>query len=263
MNVNNEQTIDEEIKEVTKICDHHGEFISKVRKVPLINKTFESRCPACEQENLEKNQKEEAEKEKQENFMKIKSLFHGAAIPKRFESKSFETYIANGEKEKYALKVCKKYADNFEARLEAGGGLVLCGMPGTGKTHLAAAIANQVISENMNTVVFSSVISAMRRVKSTYSRDSIESEDYAIKSFTSPDLLILDEVGVQFGSDAEKIILFEIINIRYQDMKPTILISNLSIDDLKDYIGDRVIDRMYEGKGAVISFDWESYRKNI
>ena len=76
----------------------------------------------------------------------------------------------------------------------------------------------------------------------------------------SPDLLILDEVGVQFGSDAEKLILFEIINTRYQDMKPTILISNLTLVELGKYIGERVVDRMREGGGAILSFDWDSYR---
>lgn len=79
--------------------------------------------------------------------------------------------------------------------------------------------------------------------------------------YTDKDLLIIDEVGVQFGSESEKIILFEIINERYEQMKPTILISNLSEDELSRYVGERIIDRMREGKGAVINFDWESYRK--
>ncbi|KAA6208087.1 ATP-binding protein, partial [Avibacterium paragallinarum] len=43
--------------------------------------------------------------------------------------------------------------------------------------------------------------------------------------------------------------------------KPTILISNLSEDELSRYVGERIIDRMREGKGAVINFDWESYRQ--
>jgi len=44
-------------------------------------------------------------------------------------------------------------------------------------------------------------------------------------------------------------------------MKPTILISNLSEQELGIYIGERVLDRMMEGQGAIIAFDWESYRK--
>ena len=47
-----------------------------------------------------------------------------------------------------------------------------------------------------------------------------------VAGFIRPDLLILDEVGVQFGSETEKMILFEIINGRYEQLKPTIVISN-------------------------------------
>ena len=79
--------------------------------------------------------------------------------------------------------------------------------------------------------------------------------------FINPDLLILDEIGLQHGSEAEKIILFEILNERYMQCKPTILISNLDINDLKEYITERVIDRMREGGGQKIVFNWESNRR--
>ncbi|EJF3060091.1 ATP-binding protein, partial [Escherichia coli] len=72
--------------------------------------------------------------------------------------------------------------------------------------------------------------------------------------------LIIDEVGVQFGSDAEKLIMFEIINTRYEYMKPTILISNQSKDELSAFIGERVIDRMNDGGGCTLAFTWDSYR---
>lgn len=81
-----------------------------------------------------------------------------------------------------------------------------------------------------------------------------------IKRHTQPDLLIIDEVGVQFGSDAEKLILFEVINTRYESMKPTILISNLALNKLAGFIGERVIDRMKDGGGCTLAFTWDSYR---
>ena len=71
---------------------------------------------------------------------------------------------------------------------------------------------------------------------------------------------MLDEIGLQHGSESEKIILFEILNERYMQCKPTILISNLDIKDLKEYITERIIDRMRDGGGQKIVFDWESNR---
>ena len=54
--------------------------------------------------------------------------------------------------------------------------------------------------------------------------------------------------------------MFDIIDGRYQEMKPTILISNLAIAGIKDLIGERVIDRLREDGGKLVSFDWPSYR---
>ena len=108
--------------------------------------------------------------------------------------------------------------------------------------------------------VFTSVINAIRRVKDTYRRDSGQSRQ-VVAGFIRPDLLILDEVGVQFGSETEKMILFEIINGRYEQLKPTIVISNLAKDALTDYLGERVVDRLREGGGRMLIFDWPSYRR--
>lgn len=97
-------------------------------------------------------------------------------------------------------------------------------------------------------------------VKDTYRRDSDTSESEIIKRLAFPHLLIIDEIGVQYGSDAEKNILFDIINERYESLRPTILISNLNLPKLAEYAGDRVIDRMKEGGGKVLIFDWKSHR---
>ncbi len=75
-----------------------------------------------------------------------------------------------------------------------------------------------------------------------------------------PDLLILDEVGVQFGSDTEKLILFDVLNERYERRRPTILMTNLTLEEVADFLGDRIIDRLREDGGEFIPFDWESHR---
>lgn len=255
--------LDTQVQEVETIevhenCAEHGSFLSKVTTV--LGKEFKSKCPQCEEQKQFEKEESEAEFEFSGKRDRVQKAFPEYDLPPRFRDKTFENYTQDEQSGK-VYKTCLRYAEAFDGRLEAGGGLVMCGNAGTGKTHLASAIINHV-TKRRHICVFMSVLAAVRHVKQTYSRESQKTEHQAIKDFINPDLLILDEVGVQFGTDAEKIILFEIINQRYQHMRPTILISNLTLGELSEYIGDRVIDRMYEGGGAVLSFDWESYRRS-
>ena len=136
----------------------------------------------------------------------------------------------------------------------------MCGKPGTGKNHLALAIARYVIENHQSPVIFTTALKIAREFKSTWSKTAKRCENDVIAHFTTPDLLIIDEVGVQFGSEAEKLIMFEIINTRYERMKPTILISNQTKEELAAFVSERVIDRMSDGGGCTLSFTWDSYR---
>ncbi len=74
------------------------------------------------------------------------------------------------------------------------------------------------------------------------------------------DLLILDEVGAQLGTDWERLMLFKIVNERYKAQLPTIIVSNIDASGLADYLGERIVDRMREGGGMTLVLDWPSYR---
>lgn len=244
-------------------CEKHGAFKQFVRtwSIPYVGiKTIKTDCPDCVCDEINALRTIERDRESQAKARKIESLKSYANIPKRFAESSFDNYeesVANSK----AKRLCKAYADKWLDRKAKGGGLVLCGKPGTGKNHLACAIANQVIEEHQDEVLLTTALRIARKVKATWAKDSTESEWEAMAVYVEPELLVIDEIGVQFGSEAEKIILFEIINTRYEEMKPTILISNLSQEELGAYIGDRIIDRMREGGGVMIAFDWESHRK--
>ena len=182
-----------------------------------------------------------------------------AQIPMRFADRSLAGYEAKTQEQRMTLAICRAYANNWESQLAKGGSLVLTGQPGTGKTHLACAIANQIIPENAASVLFCSVSSMMRAVRATYGKTSNKTEAQAIADLRTPDLLIVDEIGAQSGSDHEMQTLFDVINSRYQELRPMILISNLNTTDLEKFLGQRAMDRFREC-GTVLAFDWESHR---
>lgn len=240
-------------------CDKHGPY--EAEAVYMFDRYLHVMCPECSAIAAAENEENERLDRMHKRHRRIKTLKHQSGIPKRFAESSFEHFEADSDVKKRILATCKKYADSFEDRLSMGGGLVFCGKPGTGKTLLACAIANQIITDSLRVPVFTSVTKLARAVKDTYRKGSELTEQDVIDSFVNPDLLIIDEIGAQRGTETELLIMQEVIDERYQQVRSTILLSNLPEQELGQYIGERAIDRMYEGKGAVLAFTWESYRR--
>lgn len=188
-------------------------------------------------------------------------------IPKRFHAKTIESYVPTCDASRKAHKWVADYAKDLHGHLSqadpapdahAGRSALFLGAPGTGKTHLAIGVIKAMTS--VGTARYLTVQAAIRSIKDTWSKDSDLSESKAIAQLTGPDLLVLDEVGVQFGSEFEANALFDILNARYLDEKPTILLSNLAFEEVKAFLGERVLDRMREDGGTVMLFDWASHR---
>jgi DNA replication protein DnaC len=138
--------------------------------------------------------------------------------------------------------------------------LILNGGVGTGKTALAACIVGEVIDSR--TVRLKKAIDLVRELKETWKKDNLQTEKEIIKFYSELDLLIIDEIGMQFGSDTERLFIFDVIDGRYNENKPTIIITNLGMEAVTKTIGERTVDRLREDGGQMIRFDWESYRKN-
>lgn len=226
-----------------------------------------SGCPWCADENeaeervakwresVERSKMLFAEMDKREWQEKMKRC----GIPERFSDRSFENFHVDCEEKESVLLFSEKYAAGFDN--SPGRCAIFVGTPGTGKTHLAVAIGLDLLGKGKS-VLFSTAIRAIRRVKDTWGKGASETESEAVESLVWPDLLILDEIGVQFGSDAEKIILFDVMNERYERRKSTIILSNLSPEEVKSYLGERIFDRLREDGGECLVFRWESHRKN-
>ena len=249
----------------TGFCKRHGkyEFDRVVVSIESRAKNNQGNsCPTCAmaRDEMMAFQKDMAKRIKN-------SALELSGIPKRFQSKTFRNFIAENEGQKIALRKCQNYADNFREMIASGRSMIFTGGTGTGKTHLANAIANQII-ENGHTAYFAAVRKILTEVKSTWRASSAKSEGQVIDNLSKLDLLVIDEIGVQFDTDAEKMILFDVINARYESCKPTIILSNLAVTSeteasIESILGERIMDRLRESGGVKIVFDWKSKRSQI
>lgn len=246
----------------TALCSIHGEYIQTTYKNGRITK-----CPDCERENEEQRiadentkLKEAAEKRKSR---RIDELLGNSGIPKRFQDKTFDNYqLSEGNaKQEEVFNRVVAFSEEFKPSQEHSGRcIVMIGDTGTGKSHLACAVASHVIKEYGGTARFTSVSEINRLVRESKGYNARYSETEVIEAFGNYDLLIVDEVGIQSGSDAESRALFDVFNARYQNMKSTIVISNLNQAQVREALGQRIFDRLKEGGGEVLVFHWRSHR---
>ena len=179
-----------------------------------------------------------------------------ALIPSRFATKTIEAYETKEPWQANAKATVKKYIENIEANADAGRCVIMLGGVGTGKTHLAVCLLKEFLKRG-GTGTFLSVSDLILDIRDSWGKGSAKEK---IELYSSADLLVLDEVGVQTGTENERQILFSILNRRYNEMKPTVLLSNLTIDGFKQFVGQRIYDRLKENGGELITFTGASYR---
>jgi DNA replication protein DnaC len=242
---------------VKKTCPvHYKEY--DATECLVGGKKISTPCPLCESLEVAAERRQ-AELDRRRAV--ISSATKRAGIPKRFWAKKFGNYNAVHDGQVKALRICEAYAKNFDRVARDGACLTLLGNLGNGKTHLACAIGNEIISRGYS-VLFVGAYHFFSLIKASYRKGSEKSELEVIESFIEPDLLIFEEIGVSFGSDSEKTWAYQVINRRYEEDKPTIIISNLTEDGLTEYLGERAMDRLAENGGTTLVFTWKSYRRH-
>jgi DNA replication protein DnaC len=179
-------------------------------------------------------------------------------IPDRFAAADLEAWSATTLAQQRVASVVGRFASNFAVAKELGSNLVFRGGVGTGKTTLACATLRAVHAAGYS-ARYTTLAQFFRRMKESFSGEGPAAS--AIQAqFARVDLLVLDEVGVQYGSKAELVMLTELVDERYAAKRPTIVVSNLGGAALIDMVGERAADRLAE-LGVDLLFDWPSFRR--
>lgn len=223
-------------------CEQHGQYPRNALDAEGRERWFPDVCPVCARQE------------------KVRRLMQRAEIVPRFDGCTFDSFTVETPDQETALRACRAYADSFDAAVKTGRCLILRGNIGTGKNHLAVAITRQVLASGY-TALHATAYEIVCRIRETWGkRGGEQTEQDVTRALGDVDLLVIDEVGRQYGTEGEQIHLFHVIDARYRLMKPTIVISNKRLDEIRSYLGDAALDRLREGGGELVTFNWESHR---
>lgn len=151
------------------------------------------------------------------------------------------------------LNYCKAYAADFSRRSPS---LLLYGKTGLGKTHLSLAIAGNAVEEGYG-VIYSSAQNLFNKLeKDKFGKADANTEEAILDC----DLLIIDDLGAEFTTQFTVSALYNIVNSRELEGKPTIISTNLMPEQLTKAYGERIASRILSNY-VMLYFDGSDIRQ--
>ena len=178
--------------------------------------------------------------------------------PLDFDVPCFANYQPETQEEERNLSICRRFAERFtERELERerahnaqepdwrsknSMGLLLFGNYGTGKTHLAYSILKELDRQGLPGY-YITIPDLFDRISDRVNRIDVAD---VLGKLCMVSCLVLDEIGVQSGDADEKKRLYQIMDGRIKNGRPTILVTNLDRSELVNLLTERVVSRVIQ-----------------
>lgn len=222
------------------------------------------RCPcSCQQKEYEAKMV----------VSKIEELRKSSLIGSRFAGATFNATEVTSKEFGVVYNRCRRYCEVADTVLSRGIGIYLYGEKGRGKTHLTACMANQLITQ-LHSVLFTNFSEISQAIRNTFGNRRIEAgvgktEQELMNKLSEVEFLFIDDFGTEKVAKGNEDLwlqgkVYDIINSRYVNNKPTIFTSNYSLRELVENRGvaDKTVDRIME-MTEIIKLEGVSYRKLI
>ena len=189
------------------------------------------------------------EERKQQNYES------NSGVSKRFFHVSLDTYKAETDEEKKALEESRKLVERIKIG-DCDETFLLYGQFGTGKTHLGCSIIREC--GGLYTTSFKLLI----EYETCTDFKAKETKIQMLEKYSKEPVLVIDEIGRGIKENTEREILSYIINQRYENELPTVLITNMDKAKLCNFLGKAIFDRFKECCVSV-EFTGESKRQGL
>ncbi len=212
---------------------------ARQKQLTVLDHSYLVRCLCrCQAETAQKEEEARKAAELRDRAARYRSLGIADAS---LRTATFENDQYGGSE----METAKNYVNKFDQMRKEGLGLLLWGSVGTGKTHIAACIANALLDKAVPVMMtsFGRILSGMPSVASG------EQNRY-IDSLNAYDLLVIDDLGVERSTEYALEQVFNVVDARYRARLPLVVTTNRKLSELKkpeimekQRIYDRILER--------------------
>lgn len=182
-----------------------------------------------------------------QNFENFDLSVYKSAPNGQFSSSPYDAMKLNYD-------MCRSYADNFSLSSPS---MLFIGGVGLGKTHLSTAIGKAIIDKGFFVIYESAPNILLNFEKERFSKAQEENDT---EKYYECDLLIIDDLGTEFSNRISISNVYNIINTRLIESRPTIISTNLTYTQLEKQYERRIISRLF-GEFKVLLFEGTDYRR--
>lgn len=195
----------------------------------------------------------------------VRRMFKEADIPERYRWKFQGDFQANAPDgtpvplfygiRGYVMALVEKEPEQ---------GFLLHGRPGTGKTLLSCIMLNELMLNRCKPGRFLNLSKYLQQLRDTYSEDS---DNYGqtwriIESLGKIPYLVIDDFGVQRGTEWAKEVLYDLVDTRYAEKRFTVITTNQPLSELQQLSQGRIYSRLLE-MCKLVEMEGEDYRQHL